>query len=46
MAESKSDVALDKTKKDHYKLKINNVDLGEFERSDLRHIIQQIDNKI
>lgn len=34
------------SKKDHYHLTINNMYLGEFERSDLRHLIERIDNKI
>jgi hypothetical protein len=34
------------TKKDHYNLVINGVKLGEWERSDLRHLIETIDNKI
>lgn len=33
-------------KKHHYYLTINKIYLGEIERSDLRHIIQKIDNKI
>ena len=34
------------SKKDHYHLTINNMYLGELERSDLRHLIETIDNKI
>jgi len=34
------------TKKDHYYLTINKIRLGEFERSDLRHLIEKIDNQI
>ena len=33
-------------KKDHYYLTINKIILGEFERSDLRHLIEKIDNQI
>lgn len=33
-------------RKDYYLLIVNNVTLGEFERSDLRHIIEIIDNAI
>lgn len=33
-------------RKDYYLLIVNNVTLGEFERSDLRHIIEVIDNAI
>lgn len=32
--------------KDHYHLTINKIYLGQLERSDLRYIIQKIDNKI
>lgn len=40
-------VEIEKTnEKDHYKLSINNTKLGTFERSELRHIIQEIDNEI
>lgn len=34
------------TEKDHYNLVINGVILGEWERSDLRHLIEVIDNSI
>ena len=34
------------SKKDHYYLTINKIKLGEFERSDLRHLIEKIDNQI
>ncbi len=33
-------------KKDYYKFLINGVNLGEWERSELRHLIEVIDNKI
>lgn len=33
-------------RKDYYLLIVNNVTLGEFERSNLRHIIEVIDNAI
>lgn len=33
-------------RKDYYLLVINDVSLGEFEKSDLRHIIEVIDNSI
>jgi hypothetical protein len=33
-------------RKDYYKFLINGVNLGEWERSDLRHLIEVIDNKI
>ena len=33
-------------KKDYYKFLINGLDLGTWERSDLRHLIEVIDNKI
>ena len=32
--------------KDYYNLTINMIWAGKFERSELRHIIEQIDNKI
>jgi hypothetical protein len=33
-------------KKDYYKFLINGVNLGEWERSELRNLIEVIDNKI
>ncbi len=36
----------DSERKDYYKFLINGVNLGEWERSDLRHLIEVIDNKI
>jgi hypothetical protein len=33
-------------RKDYYLLIVNDVSLGEFERSDLRHVIETIDNAI
>ena len=40
-------IELRKTKKDHYRLFFNGVDVtGEQERSVFRHIIQEIDNTI
>jgi hypothetical protein len=33
-------------RKDYYLLIVNDVSLGEFERSDLRHLIETIDNAI
>tara|TARA_R110000803_G_scaffold128956_4_gene196319 strand:+ start:1739 stop:1867 length:129 start_codon:yes stop_codon:yes gene_type:complete len=35
-----------KTNKDHYILIVNDVSVGEFERSELRNIIEVIDNEI
>tara|TARA_B100000497_G_scaffold10023_1_gene11083 strand:- start:4578 stop:4712 length:135 start_codon:yes stop_codon:yes gene_type:complete len=32
--------------KDHFYFSINGLKLGEWERSDLRHLIETIDNKI
>lgn len=32
--------------KDHFQLKINNIDVGVFERSQLRQLIEDIDNQI
>jgi hypothetical protein len=40
-------IEMKKTKKDHYKLLLNGVDVtGEQERSVFRHIIEVIDNEI
>ncbi len=36
----------DTERKDYYKFLINGVNLGEWERSELRHLIEVIDNKI
>tara|TARA_R110001632_G_scaffold27149_1_gene73001 strand:+ start:2917 stop:3051 length:135 start_codon:yes stop_codon:yes gene_type:complete len=36
----------DNETKDYYDLSINGVKLGSWERSDLRHLIATIDNKI
>ncbi len=33
-------------RKDYYLLIVNDISLGEFEKSDLRHIIETIDNAI
>ncbi len=42
-----NDIQLKETKKDHYRLILNGVDVtGEQERSVFRHIIQTIDNGI
>ena len=42
-----NDIKLKETKKDHYRLILNGVDVtGEQERSVFRHIIQTIDNAI
>ena len=35
-----------KVRKDFYLLLINDISLGEFERSQLRHILEVIDNAI
>jgi hypothetical protein len=40
------DIEITDSKKDHYYLTINKIKLGEFERSDLRHLIEKIDNQI
>ncbi len=36
----------DAERKDYYKFLINGVNLGEWERSELRYLIEVIDNKI
>ncbi len=42
-----NDIELKPTKKDHYRLLLNGVDVtGEQERSVFRHIIETIDNGI
>ena len=42
-----NNIELRETKKDHYRLLLNGVDVtGEQERSTFRHIIQVIDNGI
>jgi len=35
-----------KVRKDYYLLIVKNVSLGEFEKSELRHILEVIDNAI
>ena len=39
-------IELNKVEKDYYELKINGASIGTWERSDLRHLIQVIDNEI
>jgi hypothetical protein len=36
----------DSERKDYYKFVINGVNLGEWEKSELRYLIEKIDNKI
>tara|TARA_R100001198_G_scaffold14860_1_gene7077 strand:- start:1043 stop:1177 length:135 start_codon:yes stop_codon:yes gene_type:complete len=36
----------DTERKDYYKFLINGVNLGEWERSELRYLIEVVDNKI
>ena len=40
------EIEITDSRKDHYYLTINKIKLGEFERSDLRHLIEVIDNHI
>ena len=40
------EIEISESKKDHYYLTINKIRLGEFERSDLRNLIEKIDNQI
>tara|TARA_R100000951_G_scaffold92850_1_gene81315 strand:- start:29 stop:178 length:150 start_codon:yes stop_codon:yes gene_type:complete len=40
------DTKIIETKKDHYLLMIEGVTIGQFERSQLRHLIEIIDNTI
>ena len=37
---------IEKTEKDYFVITISGVNLGKFERSDVRHIIEQMDNAI
>lgn len=37
---------IEKTDKDYFVINISGVNLGKFERSDIRHIIEQMDNAI
>ena len=46
MSKPKTKIDLDRSKKDHFLFAINGIEIGEYEVSELRHIIQQIDNKI
>ena len=39
-------VTLTSIRKDYYNLSIGTTIIGTFERSELRHILEQIDNKI
>ena len=39
-------VTLTSIRKDYYNLSIGTIAIGTFERSELRHILEQIDNKI
>jgi len=40
------EIEINNSSKDYFYLTINRIRLGEFERSDLRHLIETIDNKI
>ena len=46
MKDLNSTLTIMETKKDYYVLSLKGEFLGEFERSELRHIIEQIDNAI
>lgn len=46
MRDQNSTLTIMETKKDHYAVSLKGTFLGEFERSELRHIIEQIDNAI
>ena len=39
-------VTLTSIRKDYYNLSIGTTIIGTFERSEIRHIIQQLDNKV
>ena len=46
MSETSLETNCVRIRKDHFMLLINNVNLGVFERSELRHIIEVVDNAI
>ena len=46
MKDVNSTITIMETKKDYYVVSLRGNFMGEFERSELRHIIEQIDNKI
>ena len=46
MKDSNSTLTIMETKKDYFVLSLKGEFLGEFERSELRHIIEQLDSKI
>ena len=46
MKDLNSKLTIMETKKDHYVISLKGNFIGEFERSELRHIIEQIDNAI
>lgn len=41
---AKESIDVINTKEDHYKIKINGIDLGEWEKSQIRHFIEVLDN--
>lgn len=41
---AKESIEVFNTKEDHYKIKINGIDLGEWEKSQIRHFIEVLDN--
>ena len=46
MKDLNSTLTIMETKKDYFVLSLKGEFLGEFERSELRHIIEQLDSKI
>ena len=46
MKDQNSTLTIMETKKDYFVISLKGEFLGEFERSELRHIIEQIDSKI
>lgn len=41
---AKESIEAIETKLDHYRIKVNGVDLGEWEKSQIRHFINVLDN--
>ena len=46
MKDNNSQVTITPLEKDHFNVHVNMIWMGRFERSELRHIIEQLDNAI
>jgi hypothetical protein len=46
MKDSNSQVTITPLEKDYFDVRVDTIWMGRFERSELRHIIEQIDNAI